>query len=359
MSLGYLPLLAAMLLESYGVAVAVLGGLLISVLLVLLNVKRWVREFPNFILTISVGILVLVGISCLLPWTSVPKGYLPLTLELSLLMATMPIYLHHRRFLIYCIRRSKIQVHRMFAQSAEAAVVSVRILLMTGLLHLLVVTACALWRHPFPDFVFHFLFNLLPPTVLAFTIFLNQVGIVYFNYLMRHAEYVPVVNRHGVVTRLKPLSAVSKLNSVDIVPMVRIAVSVRGHLFLCSRDGRDGLEKSLADVPLESYLYFGESLDECCRRILSTRFKHVGGLSPIYIVRHNSGTCRLNRQVYLYLLELDDEAILAHHLFCDGKLWCFEQIEQNLHCGYFSSLFEEEYDYLKDIIDIREKYKES
>ncbi len=45
----------------------------------------------------------------------------------------------------------------------------------------------------------------------------------------------------------------------------------------------------------------------------------------------------------------------------NGAYWKkrFKQIEENLGKGFFSSCFEDEYEHLKGVIYIREKYRES
>ena len=66
-----------------------------------------------------------------------------------------------------------------------------------------------------------------------------------------------------------------------------------------------------------------------------------------------------NLLIYLYLLDINDEALLNNQRFVGGKLWQLQQIEQNIGQNFFSECFENEFDYLRDIIDIREIYKES
>lgn len=359
MSLGYIPILISMLLESWGQTIAVFSGLLVSLLFMFTHTEYWTREFPNFILKVATFILLLAGVSILVPGDFIPDGDLPLTLELSLLLALMPVYLHRKRFLIYYVRLSRNHSSRLFAQSAESAVVSARIFLLLGSIHLLIVVIAVLLKCPLSEGMSWMLFTFSPPLVLLFTIVLNQISIDYFNYIMSHADYVPVVNRQGSITRIKPVDAMQNTKTSDIVPLVRIVVYVDGKMYLAKRPDQDGFESSKMDIPFESYWLYGESLEECCCRTLNHWFRNSDDLHPVFSIRYNFSSGLGNRQVYLFLLEIDDEARLTGCNFQNGKLWQFEQIEQNLNCNYFSSLFEGEYDYLKDVIDIREKYKES
>ena len=66
-----------------------------------------------------------------------------------------------------------------------------------------------------------------------------------------------------------------------------------------------------------------------------------------------------NRLIYLFIAEIKDDAILCTPRFKNSKLWSFKQIEENLGKRFFSSCFEDEYEHLKGVICIREKYRES
>lgn len=66
-----------------------------------------------------------------------------------------------------------------------------------------------------------------------------------------------------------------------------------------------------------------------------------------------------NRLIYLFIAEIKNDAILCTPRFKNSKLWSFKQIEENLGKGFFSSCFEDEYEHLKGVICIREKYRES
>ena len=66
-----------------------------------------------------------------------------------------------------------------------------------------------------------------------------------------------------------------------------------------------------------------------------------------------------NRLIYLFIIDLEDDSVLCTPRFKNSKLWNFKQIEENLGKGFFSCCFEDEYEHLKNVIYIREKYKES
>ena len=109
---------------------------------------------------------------------------------------------------------------------------------------------------------------------------------------------------------------------------------------------------------MECYLSFGESLAEGCRRIMHNTFPGISGLKPTFSIMYHFENAATNRLVYLFVLDVEDDSILCNPRFKGGKLWQFQQIEQNLGHNFFSECFEDEYEHLKDIIGIREKYRE-
>ena len=48
------------------------------------------------------------------------------------------------------------------------------------------------------------LYKVFPPTVFLMSILFNQIAIRFFNHLMSHTEYVPIVNTKGDVIRKTP-----------------------------------------------------------------------------------------------------------------------------------------------------------
>ena len=77
---------------------------------------------PNFILYISAGILILLSLAALSPGDYVPEGALPLTLEVSMLIPMLILYMHKKRFINHFLKQIGSCNKRLYAQGAEAAV---------------------------------------------------------------------------------------------------------------------------------------------------------------------------------------------------------------------------------------------
>lgn len=359
MSLGYIPVIISMVLcEFITQDTAIYIGTGTGMLYSYYSLHRRGVRIPNFILFISTGMLTLLSLASIIPGEYVPQGALPLTLEVSILIPMLILYLHKKRFINYFLRKKEECSKRMFAQGAESSIVSAHIILILGVIHFVVISLGIFFRHPIEDPAKWILFSLMPPSIFILCILFNQYGIHYFNNLMAHSEYVPIVNTQGdVIGKMMAAEAINFKNAY-INPVIRIAIVSHGKLFLSPRPQASILDKGKTDIPMECFLRYGESLAEGCRRMLRTTFPGIKGLKPTFSIMYHFENSMTNRLVYLFILEVDNDTILHEPHLKNGRLWQFQQIEENLGQKVFSECFEEEYEHLKNVICIREKYRE-
>lgn len=71
----------------------------------------------------------------------------PFTLEISAIIPPLIIFLNRRRFLNYHTAQTHKCCKQFFAQGAEAAIVSARVLLLIGFLHFLIISLAILLSH--------------------------------------------------------------------------------------------------------------------------------------------------------------------------------------------------------------------
>lgn len=360
MSLGFIPVIVSMLLcEFISQDLAVYIGTAIGLVYSYRSISRRGAHLPNFILYISTAMLAFLSLVTLFPGDYVPDGALPLTLEVAILIPMLILHLHKKRFVNHYIRQRTQCNKRLFAQGAESAIVSARVALILGSLHFIAITICVSFAHPLGATALLLLFHILPPAVFLLSILFNQLGIHYFNRLMANTEYVPIVNKQGnIVGKTLAVEAINFKNSY-INPVVRIAISSHRMLYLCPRPAHAMLDKGKTDVPLECYLRYGETLAECADRMIKNALPHANGQEPAFTVSYHFENKVTNRLVYLFIMDIEDDAILRDSHLKNGKLWTFQQIEDNMGGHFFSECFEHEYEHLKQVIDIREKYKES
>ena len=201
--------------------------------------------------------LALLSLAALIPGDYVPPGALPLTLEVSILIPMLILYMHKKRFINHFLKQIGSCNKRLYAQGAEAAIVSARIALIFGVLHFVIISIAVVFQDPPSKTSELVLYKILPPTVFILSIVFNQIAIHFFNHLMSHTEYVPIVNTKGDVIGKTPAIEAINYKNAYINPVIRIAVST-WMLFLCDGPSTAILDKNKVDIPMECYLRYGD-----------------------------------------------------------------------------------------------------
>ncbi len=363
MSLGFIPIMLAMLLSQWirhdiSTFMATASGVVGIGLLT----RRRMGMIPNFILYISTASLFMLTIALALDSRLVPEKDYLLTLEICTIIPLFVFHLHRKRIIEYFIHQKEKTnplCRHFFAQGAEASAVSARMAIILSILHFVAMSLAMMTRNPL-DGTLHFLLHKITPfSVFLLSILFNQIAICYFNRLMSRQVYVPVVNVDGDVIGKVPAEEIFNSKKKYINPFIRIAIRMKGRLFLCARPMDTVIDQGKTDVPMEGYLLYGESLSDGVVRILH----HTLPETKIKRVKFNfSYHCEnplAKRLIYLFSVDVDDDTMLNSLNLNQGKLWGFKQIQENIGKGFFSHCFEEEFKYLKQVIDTREKYKES
>ena len=360
MSLGFIPVLVTILLSMFITQYIAIGvGMALSWSFSIFTFLNRTKRPPNFMLYMCTLMLSVLYIASFIPGGIVSQRMFAITLELVVSILALLLLLQKPRLINHYLKHKAKSGKNLFIQGTESTFVAVNIYLLFVSIHLLLVLICILFFSPFSIGLSNFLFQYIPPSIFVFTMLFNQLGLNYFNKLALQTEYFATVNPSGEVIG-KTLAAEAFHSTTEhIYPVIRIAVMYNGMLYLSKRPSFFSLDPDKVDLPLESYLRFGEDLAAGCRRILRKRLPSLKGVSPTFSIKYRFDNDKTNRLVYLFILDLKNEEQLIGANFIEGKLWQVQQIEQNLGCGYFSECFENEFDYLKDIIDIKEKYKAS
>lgn len=360
MSLGFLPVIVSILLcefinQDISIYIGAGAGILYSIY------TLWGKgaKIPNFLLYCSTGMLLLLAITTLLFGDCTTREMFPLTLEISTLIPVMVIFLNRGRFLAHQIIQSKKCCKQLFAQGAESAIVSTRVIIIVAFLHFLAIFIVILTPGTLSETTRNILFRFCPPAVFIVTILFNQFGILYFNQMMEHTAFLPIVNMKGdVIGRSLAVDAINHKNEY-INPVVRVAVVHNDMLYLRPRPQRCILDKGKTDIPMECYLLYGETLEQAIVRTVSQVFPQAPIQDLQFNIMYHFENEVTNRLIYLFLIEIEDENLLrGEKQTKDGKLWTFQQIEQNLGKNFFGCCFENEYEHLREVICTREKYRE-
>lgn len=106
MSLGFIPVIVSILLcEFITQDISIYIGTGIGLIYSYRSLSRKGARIPNFILYISTGILTLLTLASFIPGDFVPEGALPLTLEVSILIPMVILFLHRRKFISHYLRQ--------------------------------------------------------------------------------------------------------------------------------------------------------------------------------------------------------------------------------------------------------------
>ncbi|NDW13003.1 hypothetical protein D0T50_08870 [Bacteroides sp. 214] len=257
------------------------------------------------------------------------------------------------------MKRYKEMKKGRYTQIAESTIVSIRIFLIITIVHIILCGIFYIHMNGYKSVLMWLLIYIAPVFVFIATICLNQLSIYIFNLMMSEHRYIPVVDNKGYVLGKVTQAELENKGNTICTPVIRIAVIHEGMLYLIKQPQLELFEGERLDIPMESTLYYGETLDDAIKRILQDAMPMANNLKPVFSIRYNFKNRLIHRQVYLYLLPIKDEKMFNELRIFSGKLWTMNQIKDNLDKNYFSELFEHEFDHLQTIIDTREKYKES
>lgn len=358
MSFGLFPAILCMILselipDSNALIISTLTGIAYSFGLYYLSRKR----IYNFILFITTFSLLFLWIASILPGELFPRGTVPFTLELVIIMLTALLFYGQTPLKKLFNKKRCPLCEDLIIKSLDSSIVSARIIFIMGILHFITATLFMFIGYPLEKETSRILFQILPPVLFFISICINQIGIHFANRIIDTEEEIPVVNEQGNVIgkRFKVEAPIYK--DMYINPVVRIALIYDGMLFLCKRKSTSIADKNKTDIPLETYLQFGEKPEDGVERILKEPYPEGAPFIPRFSIKHHFKTESTNRLIYLYIAYITDDEFLCNPYYQEGKLWMFTQIEQNLGKNYFSECFENEYEHLKTAVEIWETFK--
>lgn len=359
MSLGLLPAIATMILcEFICQERAIYIGTTLAVIQLYIYYGRRAKNV-NFILDITTLVLFALTISTFFYKNYCPIGLASITIEASIIIPLFIIYLHKKRFISFLIRKKKEKDRQQFAQGAEASIVSTRVLFILGAIHFIVLTIFFLTGKGIEPHTHWIMFRLFPILVFSLSILFNQVAINYFNKIIAHTEYYPIVNKYGDVIGKSTKEEIVNNKKQNIYPLIRIAIIADNELLLCKRPQKVLIEKEKIDVPIEGFLRYNETISQGIQRLLDENLTKVNtGVQPIYHLTYHFKTQETNRLIYSFSIEMDKEEVKNCFKRRDAKFWNLNSIKEKIQTSFFSALLREEFEYLSQVIYTREKHKE-
>ncbi|MDR0973295.1 MAG: hypothetical protein LBM61_04855 [Prevotellaceae bacterium] len=369
MSLGFIPVVITLLLSEFttidtaiitGTAISLTASVLLAIFgripAVTLNVCTGVLLFCC-LLAVTDAASLLYGIVSMPEWS-------PFLLEVAILVPMLTCYQFKDRILRACRERMvrhnrKADSISKWIQAWEATFIAIRVLLLFALIHVVLILWGVFSIAPVKETGRYVLFHVLPPLVFICAMLFNQYGLNYFNRLMAHTRYIAVVDDNGHVKgKIPEVEAIDYKNAYTNA-VVRIIPLYDQMIFVSKRDENNPLDAGKMDTPLESFVRYGEKIEDTVNRLLGHEFPEISGMKPRFVVKHILKNSDTSRVIYMFTLDMPEEEMLCNVRFVEGKLWSVTQMEQNLQANYFGTTLEEEFGLLKDIIDTREKYKVS
>lgn len=232
MSLGFIPVIISIILcEFITQDMSIYIGAGVGLLFSIYSVRHRGTHVPQIILYCTTGMLLLLSVTTLFLVNYCPRFMLPFTLEISAIIPPFVIYLNRRKFLDYHMSQTQKCCKQLFAQGAEAAIVSSRVILIISLLHFLIIFLAVLVSYPLGDTTRHILFYVAPP----------RLYIRHSVQSVRHFLFQYSDEPHGFRTdsqyqrrchgKAIASEAINRKNDY-INPVIRIAVASHGMLFL-------------------------------------------------------------------------------------------------------------------------------
>ena len=358
MSLGFIPVIISMILCQFisgdlAIYIGAITGLFLSLIWYLDSRCKAV----NFVLSVATVILVVYSLLFITRLVDSNVKWIPFSLEVSMLIFLGVFYLFRKRLSAFFERRNS-KGGNAFMHGVESTIVAIQVLFIIVIIHFAVIIIAGLVTlSPVGNNTKFFLYNLLPPFVLISCILFNQYGLYYFNKLMSHTKYISVVNNQG-----KVIGRASKLDAVDYKnkftnPVIRIIPIYENMIFLCQRSMESIFDKGKIDTPMETFLNYNEKIESAVKRLLNDSFPGVKDLETTFTIKYHLKTEETSRLIYLFTLFVNNSDVLRNEACKNCKLWTLPLIEQNLNINYFSTSMEHEYEFLKDIIYTREKYR--
>ena len=356
MSFGFIPIIVSILLcelikQDMAIYIGTIAGLVYFLFTLL---KRKART-PNFILSATAVTLLLFSVIAWLNVDDFPKKWFPVIQEVALAVPLFFLYLCRNNFLRYYQKKKSVcQI-----QVSESTIVSIRVFLIFVAIHLFIIGASFTFLRNFDNPLMWVLLYLFPIFIFIFSILFNQFGIHFFNRVMSQDRYIPVINeRGGVIGKIIETDIAEKKDKM-MIPVIRIAVAHNEMLFLSKRSEDNIFNAGKMDIPMETMLYYAETIEDGIKRLLESTFPAESNLKPRFNIKYHFINTEANRLVYLFILNVKDDSILCDPHFLNGKLWTPQQITQNLDMGYFGDCFEQEFEHLETAICTMKKYKVS
>lgn len=351
-AVGLLPLLLFMFLDNFFSYILsfVICVTFFLFCIVLFHLLRKDRVY-QFMLLPSAGTLVLYSLFILLKLEPMLFLYSPLVTEL-LLVATLTIIGFTKRTVLRHVHNFQTTNYKrtMIRTTLNEFYFVSRLTQDLYTLHLFIILLYSILPDSLQSIrTEQFLYRYLGVLIGFGIIFYEQIRIRLMHGNLQKELWLPVLNEKGKVIGCIARSVSRALPKKYYHPVVRVAVTFNGMLYLVKRSTSEFVSSNTVDYPLHGYVLFRHSISSAVKEMIGDLAKDAS-VTPRFLIRYTFENEKVKHLVSLFVISLRTEDQLEQYKQSSGKLWTTKQIEDNLNAGIFSEYFEREYPYLQNTI---------
>lgn len=167
--------------------------------------------------------------------------------------------------------------------------------------------------------------------------------------MLSNETWLPIINDDLNVIGYVEQKESYKMNDLYLHPHIRVMVMCNNRFYLQSHNEKDIISANYIDIPISQDMLYGEDICQSLNRALEEKF-NCTDLNVRQLLNTRYHTNKVNRIVFLYMLNIPNEDDLKKYNLTKGKLWSIEQIKSNLGKGVFNSCFEQEFEFVESTI---------
>lgn len=359
-SLGVLPIVLCMIMSDFvSDPMAIYINIALGALILLTSYLYLRLEGATIAAYLSTFLLALFGISTFIPHLNLTGSMFSIYAEIGVLIFES-ILLRKRKYIKTLFKKTNSDQPNQEAltiyDTRDTCSKFTRVLCFP---HIVIVSIMVLITSSLNSTADFILLHLLPPLLLGLVWLGNQLFIFMLFFMSEKTDKIPIVDKSGkVIGKRFYFDAILDKN-MHISPVVRIAVVYKDLLYLRQRSEQVFFNPQKTDIPLESYVRYGETTDDCVKRLVKEEFNNLteAKINPRFCIKYLFKNELTSRLIYLYVAYIEDENLLSLFNVEHGKLWTIRQIENNIGKNFFGECFEEEIEQLKCCVNMNKLYK--
>lgn len=345
-AIGFIPIIILILLDLIiGFKQALSVALITNIIMIVFAVKQFKRLVYNFMVFVSVFVLVILLIVSQISAFTDYIFYVPTIIEFIFIITLFAILSSKKGTLSLLKTILRAQHFAAVKNSFDEFIWLSNILLRIFSFHFIIVIIYELSPLQNTEILNRIIYRQFPLYTLVCMYIYEYIRLNMIGRKIKEEEWIPIVNEQGAVKGRIARSEMFNDTSGLIFPMLRIALIYDGMLYLYKDP-----KTHHYNWPVNRYVPFGVKMEEfimkVCEENANEQKKEI--LSPRYLMRYLENIGNNKRLIFLYTIQLSSEYIKKSKP--GMKLWLTSQIDDNLGKNLFSDQFEQEYLLIKNTV---------